>query len=250
MSSSVSRTILVLVQLLLLAEFLVFDPPSAVAGALSAPSSLRATAVTISQINLTWTDTSTAESQFRVERAPLSTGPWVEIGSTGANVASYSDTGLASSTTYYYRVRVYGIKNGLPYYSTYTSVAKATTLKDSTPPTVSTPTTASTWTTSSSTINLGGTASDNVGVTSVTGSNAANGWSGPASGTTSWSVSSVPLQAGTNVITVTAKDAANNAGTKTLTVTYTPADTTAPTVSISSPTTASTWTTSSSTISL
>src|SRR5439155_14816732 len=202
--------------------------------------------------NLTWKDTSTAESQFRVERAPLSTGPWVEIGSTGANVASYSDTGLASSTTYYYRVRVYGIKNGLPYYSTYTSVAKATTLKDSTPPTVSitSPATALETSTSSSPIVVGGTASDNVGVTSVTWSNAASGWSGPASGTTSWSVSSVLLQAGTNVITVTAKDAANNAGTKTLTVTYTPADTTAPTVSISSPTTASTWTTSSSTITL
>src|SRR5206468_12856185 len=95
---------------------------------------------------------------------------------------------------------------------------------DTTAPTVSisSPTTASTWTTSSSTITLGGTASDAVGVTSVTGSNAANGWSGPASGTTAWSVSSVPLHAGTNLITVTARDAANNAGTKPLTVTYTP----------------------------
>lgn len=44
------------------------------------------------------------------------------------------------------------------------------------------------------------------------------GGSGTASGATSWSVSGIALQSGTNVITVTASDAANNTATDTLTV--------------------------------
>lgn len=106
---------------------------------------------------------------------------------------------------------------------------------DTTAPTVAitVPTTAATYGTTSSPLTIGGTASDDVGVTQVTWSNDRGG-SGTASGTTSWSVSGLVLQSGTNVLTVTAKDAANNAGTATLTVTYTP-DTTPPVVSLTAP---------------
>ena len=64
---------------------------------------------------------------------------------------------------------------------------------DTTPPTVSitSPTTSSAYSTTQSTIALSGTASDNVGVTSVTWTNSANSTSGTASGTTSWSIASV-----------------------------------------------------------
>jgi hypothetical protein len=81
------------------------------------------------------------------------------------------------------------------------------------------PTSQQNYTTTSSPLTIGGTASDNVGVTSVTWSNAATGGSGTASGTTSWSAS-VPLQPGSNAITVTARDAANNSKTDTLMVTF------------------------------
>jgi chitodextrinase len=106
---------------------------------------------------------------------------------------------------------------------------------DTTPPTVTitTPTTAATYSTSSSPLTLGGTAADNVGVTQVTWANSLGG-SGTASGTTSWTASGIALQGGTNLLTVTARDAAGNTGTKTLTVTYTPPDTTPPTTNISS----------------
>jgi hypothetical protein len=60
-----------------------------------------------------------------------------------------------------------------------------------------------------------------VGVTQVTWSNNRGG-SGTAIGTASWSAS-VALQSGSNVLTVTARDAAGNTSTDTLTVTYTPA---------------------------
>jgi glucodextranase-like protein len=84
---------------------------------------------------------------------------------------------------------------------------------------ITTPTTATTFSTSAATLSLGGTASDNVGVTQVTWSNSRGG-SGTATGTANWSAS-VGLQSGLNVVTVTARDAAGNTSTDTLTVTYT-----------------------------
>jgi hypothetical protein len=84
---------------------------------------------------------------------------------------------------------------------------------------ITSPTSGSTYTTSSLTVNLGGTASDDVGVTSVTWSNAATGDSGTASGTTDWSMSGISLNVGSNVITVAANDGVSNSGTDTITVT-------------------------------
>jgi acid phosphatase type 7 len=114
---------------------------------------------------------------------------------------------------------------------------------------ITAPTTASTHATSSTPLALGGTASDNVGVTQVTWSNAANGGTGTASGTTSWTAS-IALAAGSNAITVTAKDAAGNPATDTITVTYTPGDATAPLVSITTPTSAATHATSATPLAL
>ncbi len=86
--------------------------------------------------------------------------------------------------------------------------------------TISGPTSSTTYTSSSASLTtLAGTASDNVGVTQVSWSNNLGG-SGTASGTTSWSVGSIALQSGTNVITVTARDAANNTRTDTISISY------------------------------
>jgi hypothetical protein len=95
---------------------------------------------------------------------------------------------------------------------------------DTTPPSISitSPTTGASYLTRSSTISLGGTASDNVGVVNVTWSNPQTGGSGTASGTTSWTANNVSLATGPNVITVTAYDAAGNQSAATLTVTFTP----------------------------
>jgi hypothetical protein len=110
-----------------------------------------------------------------------------------------------------------------------------TSSSDTTPPSViiTSPTTGATFSTSTSPIALGGTAADNVGVTQVTWSNNQGG-SGTAIGTASWSVNSIALQPGSNVLTVTAHDAAGNSGTATLTVTYTAPDTIGPALAITS----------------
>jgi Domain of unknown function (DUF1929)/Bacterial Ig domain len=107
---------------------------------------------------------------------------------------------------------------------------------DTTPPTVAitAPTTGATYTTTSPSVTLGGTAADNVGVTQVSWSSDRGG-SGIASGTTSWSTGAVTLLGGTNVLTVSARDAAGNVGAATLTVTYNTSDTTPPSVNITAP---------------
>ncbi|HLF94942.1 MAG TPA: Ig-like domain-containing protein, partial [Planctomycetota bacterium] len=99
-----------------------------------------------------------------------------------------------------------------------------------------TPTPNATYTAASSPLALGGTASDDIGVTQVTWTNAGTAAGGTASGTTDWTAT-IPLVSGLNRITVTARDAAGKVGTDTIDVTYTPpaGDTTAPTVTIASP---------------
>src|SRR5258705_463091 len=125
---------------------------------------------------------------------------------------------------------------------------------DTTAPTVSitSPTASGSYSTTSNTVSLSGTASDNVGVASVTWSNLGNATSGSASGTGTWSIASISLAQGANQVTVTAHDAAGNTKGATLTVTYNPnpTDTTAPTVSITSPTVSGSYSTTSNTVSL
>ena len=93
-----------------------------------------------------------------------------------------------------------------------------------TPPTVmiTAPTSAPTYSTTSTPLTtLAGTASDDVGVSSVTVSCSPSCGSPTVVGTTSWSVANLPLQLGTNVITVTATDGDSQTGQDVLTVTYT-----------------------------
>ncbi|HEX7150365.1 MAG TPA: fibronectin type III domain-containing protein [Thermoanaerobaculia bacterium] len=89
----------------------------------TAPSGLTATAVSSSQINLSWTDNSNNETGFELKRATDSafTQNVVWIGNIQGN--SYSNTGLNASTTYYYKVRAEGTAGK----SAYTTTANATT---------------------------------------------------------------------------------------------------------------------------
>jgi hypothetical protein len=72
-------------------------------------------------------------------------------------------------------------------------------------------------TASSSPASVSGTASDNVGVTSISWSNAEALQSGTVPGGTSWSAF-VPLVSGTNTITVTAHDAGGNSTSATIVI--------------------------------
>ena len=92
----------------------------------AAPTRLTATPLSSSSIQLGWTDQSIDETSFFVERAPDAggrAGTFAPVGSVGANVTSYPDTGLAAGTTYWYRVRTYGAGG----YSAYGNSASAAT---------------------------------------------------------------------------------------------------------------------------
>lgn len=91
----------------------------------AAPSSLAATAVTRSRIDLAWQDNSGNETGFQVERA-RSGGAFSLIATTGAGATSYSNTsGLTPNKTYSYRVRAVNAAGS----SGYSNTASATTPK-------------------------------------------------------------------------------------------------------------------------
>jgi len=73
----------------------------------AAPSNLTATAVSNSQVNLTWTVNSNNQSGFKVERATDSsfTQNLTLLTTTAANAWCYNDSTATAGTTYYYRVR-------------------------------------------------------------------------------------------------------------------------------------------------
>lgn len=90
----------------------------------SAPSGLVATGVSRTKISLSWTDTSTNETGFKVERCSgAGCTNFAQIATVGANTTVYTNSGLRRGTTYTYRVKAYnavGYSDPSP-----TAVAKA-----------------------------------------------------------------------------------------------------------------------------
>lgn len=84
------------------------------------PVVLTALAVSMSQINLSWTNNSNKVVDLYVERARSSNGPWKRVITVPPNATSCANSGLPAATTYYYRV----MANGAPY----SNVASAKTL--------------------------------------------------------------------------------------------------------------------------
>ncbi|HKQ05087.1 MAG TPA: NBR1-Ig-like domain-containing protein [Blastocatellia bacterium] len=90
----------------------------------AAPTNLTASAVSGSQVNLLWTDNSSNEDSFTLERKTGAAGTYQVITSPSANVISYSDNTLSPSTTYYYRIKAHSNSSGD---SGYSNEASATT---------------------------------------------------------------------------------------------------------------------------
>jgi titin len=84
-----------------------------------APSNLSAVAVSSSQINLTWTDNSSDETQFEISRSTNGRSFSV-VATVGANVTTFASTGLTRNTKYYFRVRASNA-NGFSAYSNVTT---------------------------------------------------------------------------------------------------------------------------------
>ncbi len=79
------------------------------------PTGLTGTVASTSQINLSWTDNSTNETGFKIERKTV-TGNYAVVGTVNQDILSFSDTGLTPSTAYTYRVYAYNaVGNSLTY---------------------------------------------------------------------------------------------------------------------------------------
>ena len=91
---------------------------------LNHPGSLTAQALSSSQVLLTWTDNSATETGFKIERSPLTDTNFTEIATVGANITSFTDSGLNEATKYWYRVRAYNAYTT----SAYSNEKSATTL--------------------------------------------------------------------------------------------------------------------------
>ena len=90
----------------------------------AAPSNLSATPASSSSINLSWRDNSLNETGFRIERKTGAEGTYSQITLVGQDVTSYTDTDLAASAIYYYRVRATNTTGN----SAYSNVANSSTL--------------------------------------------------------------------------------------------------------------------------
>src|SRR2546428_5495349 len=78
------------------------------------------------QLLVTWTNNSTNEDGFKIERSTGTTETFVQIGVTGPDVTLYTDSGLADVTAYCYRVRAYNAAGD----SGYSNVTCATTAQN------------------------------------------------------------------------------------------------------------------------
>lgn len=154
----------------------------------TAPGSLTATAASSVQINLTWTDLSSNEASFSLERSADGSTGWTAVASPAANATSASDGSLTASTTYYYRIKAVNTGGS----SAYSSVANATTL----PPAPTAPSAITATAASSTQINLSWTdnANNEVDFTLERSGDGSTGWtsiSSPAADATSASNSSL-----------------------------------------------------------
>lgn len=90
----------------------------------AAPGGLIATPAASTRIDLAWSDNSSNEDGFTIERCPGSgCTAFSQITTVGTGVTSYTNTGLTAGTTYRYRVRAYNAAGN----SGYSNTATATT---------------------------------------------------------------------------------------------------------------------------
>ena len=100
---------------------LVSSPPAA-------PSVPSASAITSSLVRVSWTDNSSNESRFEIERSTTgSGGPFSPLANVGANSTTYDDTPVSPSTNYCYRVRAANVAGPSGYAGPVCATTPATT---------------------------------------------------------------------------------------------------------------------------
>jgi hypothetical protein len=78
---------------------------------LNPPTHLSVTAISTSQVSLSWVDNSVSESGFKIYRRG-NDALFEQVGTTGPNVSTFTDSGLNTATKYWYEVRAYNAVAG------------------------------------------------------------------------------------------------------------------------------------------
>ena len=99
----------------------------------AAPSNMVAAALSDSQIQLDWTDRSSDESGFNLERSSDGLN-FSQIASLTANTTSYVDSGLDADTLYYYRVRSWSSAGNSGYSNTAIAATELAEIPETFPP--------------------------------------------------------------------------------------------------------------------
>ena len=89
----------------------------------TAPTNLKVTNYTSNSISLIWNDNSNNEDGFKIYRSSSYSGNYVLLDTTVSNDNYYTDTGLNSNTTYYYKVTAYNSAGE----SNYSNITSGTT---------------------------------------------------------------------------------------------------------------------------
>ncbi|MEQ9301611.1 MAG: LamG-like jellyroll fold domain-containing protein, partial [Cyclobacteriaceae bacterium] len=89
-----------------------------------APSGLVTTDISTSQIDLTWTDNTDAETGFTIERSDDGATGWAGIATVGTDVTVHTDLSVSTNEDYFYRVRA-DLPGAVP--SGYTAIKAAST---------------------------------------------------------------------------------------------------------------------------
>lgn len=105
-----------------------------------APTDLTVPSVSTASVNLSWTDHASNETGFRIERCQ---GPacssFAEVATVGANVTTHQNAGLASGTTYNFRVRAYNGDGNSGYSNTVGATTQTTVTVPAAPTNLSAP---------------------------------------------------------------------------------------------------------------
>lgn len=90
------------------------------------PSNLAAQIISGTEVELTWTDNSTNEDGFKIDRKQ-SSGQWTTIASVNSDITLYNDNGLTVNETYTYRVFSFNKGGNSPTYSNEVSIVTKST---------------------------------------------------------------------------------------------------------------------------
>lgn len=101
-----------------------YSPVVAATPATPTPTSLKAASASYNSIKLTWTAV-TGANGYAIYRATSSTGTYSLIQTTTTATASFTNTGLTTGKTYYYKIKAYSLAGTTKKYSSLTTAVSA-----------------------------------------------------------------------------------------------------------------------------